>query len=205
VTVEEEMKASAKERLLIAATNLLVKHGSQATTTRQIAEEADVNEVTLFRNFKTKENLLNEVICNLESNTLEFLDSILDLDQNVDVKTFLHLVGQKLTKFSREKSESWMIQYTEGLRDPDVAKTLSSIPHKVLAYLTEYFEGQMKKGTIRNIDPKSTAIVFMSYISYSNLAEQLFNNGFVVDRTSSFENFLDIITRGILAPDDSKY
>ena len=199
------MKASAKERLLVAATNLLVKRGSQATTTKQIAEDANVNEVTLFRNFKTKENLLNEVICNLESNAVEFLDSILDLEQNVDVKTFLRLVGQKLNKFSREKSESWMIQYTEGLRDPAVAKALSSIPHKVLAYLTKYFEGQMKKGTIRNIDPKSTAMIFMSYISYSNLAEQLFTGGSVVDRTSSFENFLDIITRGILAPDDSKY
>ncbi len=205
MAVEEIIKKTAKQRLIIAATNLLVKHGAQATTTRQIAEDADVNEVTLFRNFKSKENLLDEVICNVEKNALALLDTILDLEQNVDVKTFLRLIGQKLNKFSRDKRDLWMLQYTVGLRDRSVAKTLSSIPQKVLAYLSEYFQEQMNKGTIRSLDPRSTALIFMSYISYSHLAEQLLNSGFIIDRESSFENFLDVITRGILAPDGSKY
>jgi AcrR family transcriptional regulator len=205
MAIEEKMKKSTKERVLEAATNLLVKRGAQATTTRQIAEDAEVNEVTLFRNFQSKDNLLSQVICNVERNALEFLDSLLDVEQNLDVKTFLRLIGQRLNKFSREKTDLWMLQFTEGLRDPSVAKTLSSIPQKVLTYLTSYFESQMKKGTLRALNPKGTALIFLSYISYRHLAEQIINDSFLAGRDSSFETFLEVMTRGILAPGGSKY
>lgn len=51
-----------REKILHAATQLYAETGFRGTTTRQIAERAGVNEVTLFRHFGSKTALLHEAI-----------------------------------------------------------------------------------------------------------------------------------------------
>ncbi len=53
---------STRERLLDAAADTFGRDGIQGATTREIARQAGVNEVTLFRHFKSKEQLLREVL-----------------------------------------------------------------------------------------------------------------------------------------------
>ena len=52
----------ARQRLLEAATRVFARDGLTGSTTRAIAREARVNEVTLFRQFGTKDKLLAEVV-----------------------------------------------------------------------------------------------------------------------------------------------
>lgn len=52
----------SRERLIQAASELFLSQGVNHTTTRQIANLAGVNEVTLFRNFGNKYGLLQAVI-----------------------------------------------------------------------------------------------------------------------------------------------
>src|SRR5579871_1593109 len=56
------MTAPTREHILDAAARLYGEHGFRGTTTRRIAEEADVNEVTLFRLFGSKTALLLEAL-----------------------------------------------------------------------------------------------------------------------------------------------
>src|ERR1700688_155868 len=51
-----------RERLLDAATETLNRRGIQGATTREIARRAGVHEVTLFRHFKSKEQLLRVIL-----------------------------------------------------------------------------------------------------------------------------------------------
>ena len=51
-----------RQRLLDAAARVFARSGLEGATTREIAREAKVNEVTLFRHFQTKDNLLSEVV-----------------------------------------------------------------------------------------------------------------------------------------------
>ncbi len=51
-----------REKLLIAASRVYAEVGFRGATTRRIAEEAGVNEVTLFRLFGSKAQLLAEAI-----------------------------------------------------------------------------------------------------------------------------------------------
>jgi AcrR family transcriptional regulator len=52
----------ARERLLAAAARVFAREGLARATTRAIAREAGVNEVTLFRHFRTKQRLLDAVV-----------------------------------------------------------------------------------------------------------------------------------------------
>jgi len=51
-----------RHRLLAAATRIFARDGLEGATTREIAREAGVNEVTLFRHFHTKANLQDAVM-----------------------------------------------------------------------------------------------------------------------------------------------
>ena len=51
-----------RQRLFDAATETLNRRGIQGATTREIARRAGVHEVTLFRHFKSKEQLLHAIL-----------------------------------------------------------------------------------------------------------------------------------------------
>jgi AcrR family transcriptional regulator len=51
-----------REALLKAATKVFAEAGTRGATTRRIAQEAGVNEVTLFRHFPTKDDLLHAAL-----------------------------------------------------------------------------------------------------------------------------------------------
>jgi AcrR family transcriptional regulator len=50
----------SRQKLLEAAMRVFAESGFRGATTRRIAEEAGVNEVTLFRHFKSKNALISE-------------------------------------------------------------------------------------------------------------------------------------------------
>ncbi|MEP7177215.1 MAG: helix-turn-helix domain-containing protein [Gemmatimonadales bacterium] len=53
---------NVRDHLLTAAARVYAQVGYRGATTRRIAQEAGVNEITLFRNFGSKETLLHEAI-----------------------------------------------------------------------------------------------------------------------------------------------
>jgi AcrR family transcriptional regulator len=54
--------AGTRQRLLDAAARIFARDGLTGATTRAIAQEAGVNEVTLFRHFQSKDRLLAAVV-----------------------------------------------------------------------------------------------------------------------------------------------
>jgi AcrR family transcriptional regulator len=79
--------SSTRQRLINAALELFTSQGVTETTTRQIAELAQVNEVTLFRHFGNKQGLLLAVIedsavfTHLGESLSSQVDRTSDLDQ----------------------------------------------------------------------------------------------------------------------------
>jgi AcrR family transcriptional regulator len=54
--------ADTHQRIIGAAARAFALFGLQGATTRQIAQDANVNEVTLFRHFRSKEKLIAAVV-----------------------------------------------------------------------------------------------------------------------------------------------
>ncbi len=58
INSQENLQEDTRQRIITAAIQLFGQVGFAQATTRAIAETADVNEVTLFRHFGSKKNLL---------------------------------------------------------------------------------------------------------------------------------------------------
>jgi AcrR family transcriptional regulator len=94
--------ATTRQRLIQAALELFVAQGVTNTTTRQIATQAEVNEVTLFRHFGNKYGLLLAVIeesstfANLGQALTQSIDFEADIEQLLKkyASSCLHLMEQ---------------------------------------------------------------------------------------------------------------
>jgi AcrR family transcriptional regulator len=62
MTANTNEKVTTREKILEASLNLFSKNGFHATTTKKIAQKAGVNEVSLFRLFKSKLGLFQEIL-----------------------------------------------------------------------------------------------------------------------------------------------
>src|SRR6185312_15082521 len=58
---------SVRDQLLDAAARLYAEAGYRGATTRRIAVQAGVNEITLFRHFGSKDALIREAVSRAES------------------------------------------------------------------------------------------------------------------------------------------
>ena len=67
-----------RKRILAAAEVVFSRDGFQGATTREIAREAGVNEVTIFRHFRTREELLHSTL----EHSCASLDALIQMDEN---------------------------------------------------------------------------------------------------------------------------
>lgn len=56
------MKETTREKMMCAALEHMAKHGFKGTTTKCIAKKAQVNEATIFKHFKGKDELIHEAL-----------------------------------------------------------------------------------------------------------------------------------------------
>jgi TetR/AcrR family transcriptional regulator len=121
---------NAEHRILEAALKVFASEGYTGATTRKIAEEANVAEVTLFRKFKSKENLLKEVLNNNRT-VFSSLGVLFQVQKDVDFETELRILGKNVAKAMKDrkkdnKTHMFMhMLFEEGRRRPEVAEALS--------------------------------------------------------------------------------
>ncbi len=185
-----------EQRILDAAIREFASKGYAGATTKNIASEANVNEVTLFRKFQSKENLLRAVITRARDGMHRDADSIFLGDKAVDLESSLHNVGGSLRRLLEERRDLMILLISEAGKNPRVAKTLSAIPKMALKYLSDYFEHWIRKGEVRKVNPQVIAFALLSYLLLGNLAAGLF--GDIPDQSDeAFDEFIDILVRGI--------
>jgi TetR/AcrR family transcriptional regulator len=200
---------NTEQRILDAALKVFSSEGYSGATTRKIAIEADVAEVTLFRRFQSKENLLREVLSNNRSMFSE-MDNLLNVDKNLEFETELRVIGKHIAQImSNRKADSkrrmfMFMLFEEGRRKPEVADVLLSFFQMNLKPLSEYFELQINNGKMRNINPWSAALTFISYFVHTSLLRGVFGDSFLGNVDEEIERFIDIFSKGIMNVDDIK-
>jgi len=133
-------KEETREQILQTAMDLFAERGFSAVTTREIAEHADISEVTLFRYFPSKRNIFTSIIEELFHVPL-FAKLGIDLftwDLEADLKYISEMMKELMEKNS--KIIKMNMKDVHGLSDND--DTFLNFPEKIksllTAYLTEY-------------------------------------------------------------------
>lgn len=203
---------NTEQRILDAALRVFASEGYTGATTRRIAKEANVAEVTLFRKFKSKENLLKEVLINNRTvfSSLDDLSHLFPKEEDVDLETELRILGKNIAKAMRDRKKDskrqmfMLMLFEEGRRRPEVAEALSSLLQMSINPLSEYFELQIKNGKMRTINSRSAALIFVGYFVHTSLLREVVGDGFLGNNDEEIDRFIDIFNKGILKVEDMK-
>lgn len=141
-------KTPTRERLLEAARAEFSEHGIEAATTRGIANRAHCNEVTLFRHFESKQNLLAAVV----SETSADFEALCSWSGG-----FSGDLEDDLLRFARVYNESF--ERCEGMaramiaashRNPSLARELiGDVIDPFHASIERYLEEAKRDGKVR--------------------------------------------------------
>lgn len=162
-----------RERILIAAREVIGRKGKRGATTREIADVAGVNEATLFRHFGTKEALL--VACAQHfCGYLELAGVAAQLTGNCadDLLVLARLM------FARFESLQDMIRWSlvEQEYEKDIFAVTAWQPQlAILAVLTEFIQRRIEAGELHG-EAQKLAMVFLGIVFMHALGRKKFPN-----------------------------
>ncbi len=157
---------STRDRILRASLKLFSEKGYLGATTRAIAREADVAELTLFRYFSSKEKLFEEVI-----NTYSFLPRLRELLVEIAEKPYrdaLIIIATRFLELLNKRKDLIRIMHSEMQRYPEkIQKIHDSLINETLRLLSGYFAELQKKGVLRKFSSEYAARAFLGmFFSY---------------------------------------
>ncbi|MFB5664057.1 TetR/AcrR family transcriptional regulator [Alteribacillus sp. HJP-4] len=156
-------KQDTSERIMAAAIDLMAERGYNGVSTEEIATKAGFSEKTLFRHFKSKQNLLESAFHRYHygDEMKELFDKKLVWDLHKDLLMICHNYHRIM--YQNRK----LIQISSRERDnlPGFQETTHKHPQQLKEFLTEYFKEMYKKGKVIETDLEKQAIAFL-YMNY---------------------------------------
>ncbi|OKP84895.1 TetR family transcriptional regulator [Paenibacillus helianthi] len=190
---------NTSDRIIEAATRLIRKKGYQGVSTKAIATEAKVNESTVFRQFGSKQGIL-EAIVERHADIPQF-EKLLKEDATDNPEVDLLNVSQQYRLFFHKNADIIMI----GIRDtgmlPELDRVLADPPVKLHSLLVEYFERLQKKKVIARQDERLTAMSFLSMcygFQMSELIHRQYQSQLITEE-EFYKHSVSLFVKGMLS------
>ncbi|SFI49448.1 transcriptional regulator, TetR family [Paenibacillus sp. UNC496MF] len=152
-------KSGTRERLMNAAVDLMAEHGYKGASTKDIAAAAGVSEMTLFRQFGSKLNMLEEAVDRYYY-TVEFRK--LFAERIVwELERDLRLIGETYHELMERNSRILLIFQSESRSIPSLAERIRKHPRALQEMLTGYLEAMKEKGKLADVDPATNAASYL--------------------------------------------
>lgn len=184
------------QKIIDAAMSLVRDKGYVATTTKDIAREAGVNECTLFRKFQSKKDI---VLSGMEQErwrgnlTPEAFRNI-QWELAPDLEMFMTEYMNRITPD--------FVRLSIGLRAPqlyeEAAPLVMKVPQAFLSTLTEYFQEMERRGKLPHMDFECLALtIFSSTFGYTFLNASFGDQLFSVSREQYIRQSVQTFIQGI--------
>ena len=169
-------KNNTKQRILDAALELISERGYNGTTTREIAKEAGVTEITLFRHFGTKENLFEELLKRFSF--LPELRSLLPEIRRLPYEAALVQVGVRFLEALNKRKKFVRIMISEITVYPDKVKEVYyRFIEEIIQTLAVLFVELQKQEVLRELSGDIAARAFLGmFFSYFHIEEIIRGN-----------------------------
>jgi AcrR family transcriptional regulator len=188
-------KGATSERLISAALEMFSRRG-MAATTREIADEAGVNEVTLFRLFESKDRLLAAVVQEVvraESEALDRVDFV-NFDMRRDIAKVADVYFSTHEQYQQFMRTMLAHRFQPRLTEEIMRQVIQPLRDKFIRYLAE---GQ-RRGVVRSQIELSPAVdAFTGMIFAAVLRRAVYSPGY--SRETYLRTCVDLFLEGICA------
>lgn len=184
------------QKIVDAAMTLIRDKGYVATTTKEIARVAGVNECTLFRKFKNKKDIVLQGVNQSQwraNVTSEIFENV-KWDLQADIEMFMRAYMDKMTPD--------FVNLSIGLRAPqlyeETASLIMKVPQAFLSSFTEYLKKMYEKGKIPKADFDALAMtVFSSTFGFAFLSASFGKELSKIEKDEYIKNSVQMFVKGL--------
>jgi len=185
----------SKDKLMLAAIDLMADRGYKGVSTKEIAAAAGVSEMTLFRHFGSKQNLLEQAVDRYYY-TAE-MTKIFEEKVVWELRTDLLLIS-RMYQESMDRNRKMIRIVLKEDELSGIRMKAQKHPQMLLELLTNYFTEMQARGKLISTDVEAQAISFM-WMNYGAFMSNLYGADGMTNVT--MERFIasssEMFTRGL--------
>ncbi len=154
-----------REEVLAVAERLILDHGFAETTMQRVAEEAGASKETLYRHFKSKDELLLEIVLARTSDLRKALDA--SFESGAPLPVVLRETGCRLLERMGGASVIPLLRIviTETVRNPELGLALFTAgPDRTARRLADYLAAAKGRGDFHGKDPAMAASFYIGSV-----------------------------------------
>jgi AcrR family transcriptional regulator len=184
----KSLSQEMEDKIILAATRLFVLKGKAGTSMQDIAEEAGINRTLLNYYFRSKDNLFEQVFSKIFTRFLPVIMNTL----NADIP-----LNRKLENFI---DHYFTILIENPVIPLFILQELTSNPQRLIYSLKsggvninlvlKSIEDEMRRGVIRQMDPKEIMVNLMSLIIFPFAARKIIEEMIFSGDKESYTAFL---------------
>lgn len=150
---------SSTDKILRAAIELMEKRSFHSVTMKEIAAVAKVSEMTVFRHFASKKNLLAVAV--KEYSYILPMQEIFDNGITWKLEKDLLLISKIYQQSMKKNKSVFFIGIQERHTMPEIKKLALENPRQLKKFLINYFKIMQEKNMMVKSDAETQAIAFM--------------------------------------------
>ena len=193
----EVTNGSTEEKIISASFHIIIKEGISKATTKKIAETAGVSEITLFRKFKNKKQLIKTVKEYYGNMLITRLEEIFEFRPEMSIEEYFNHCINGINNLNRNETDIIKIWLGE-LNSIENRKnlTLEGI-NLIINKIKDFISLKLKQNKIRKVNLDILALNMFSIILEYSLLWKIFNPNTQYKSNKYTEDFLDILINGI--------
>lgn len=186
------------EKIIKATLVVLQEYGFDKATTKKIAAEAGVNELTIFRKFKNKKNLIEATKKYHLQILINKLNEIFDFTEDENIEEFLRISFFGILTLEDDDFSILKVAMEEVRNEDDDESLISEITDLILNKLEDFFKLQIEKGLIKDINTKSISVMCYSSLFQSVILWKIYNKSLGFETNNYIDDLLNIFLEGIM-------
>lgn len=201
-TSTQPEKSNTREKILETAIELFAEKGFNGTTTKEIAEAAEVNESLIFRHFSTKRDLYGAIIekkIDDEPGIEHPLQTYKDTKD--DRLIFTSIAERMLEKCGKDSSFIRLLHFSalEGHELSDMF--FSTYVEYIDMLLCDYIESRIADGAFKNVHALCASQAFIGMVVNHIIVQELFGEKKrnKINQKELVETFVTVFLDGIKA------
>lgn len=159
------------EKIMKVALKLFSEQGYYPTTTKQIAEEAGVNELTIFRHFGSKSNLFQVTTEHYVIDS--HVDYILNDTDGLNFEDSMMLISNRIYNLFIQNTKLYKVQMKLADNEKDFIKL--KLSRKLISILKEYFIRLNNEKIVKG-NPEMMSVTLINSLLGSFTVELLSDN-----------------------------
>jgi AcrR family transcriptional regulator len=184
-----------RERIIQGAAQVFAQKGYEGATTRAIAAAAGVNEVTLFRHFGNKKNLMRAVID--QFSPAAGMEAAIVGQLTGDYQQDLIKLGTQFLTTLLKVRRSILMAMCTAERMPEMREVVAHPPTRQREMLSNYLRQQIERGVVRDLpSPELAAQAFFGMLFEFAISYELYPDTPRIAPEEVVTRYVDIFVRG---------